>query len=78
MLLGWPKSSFFKVKIKDTIFIFTNNLIQQVTHHFVTLPSAIFQGTSQFHLPKIFIFLSKELFQMPFTVFQGIGTVFLH
>ena len=37
----------FKVKIKDTFFIFTKNLYEQPVHHFVPLLSAIFQATSQ-------------------------------
>ena len=46
-ILGWPKSSFrFKVKIKDTLFIFTKKFIEQHIHHFVPLPSAMFQATS--------------------------------
>ena len=52
-------------------FIFTKTFIEQHIH-FVPSPSAIFQATSQFHLPKTFIFLNKEMFQVPFTVFQGI------
>ena len=46
-ILAWPKISFgFKVKIKDTFFIFTKDLYEQPVHHFVPLPSAIFQATS--------------------------------
>ena len=46
-LLVCPKISFtLKIKLKDTIFIFTKNVIKQCTHHFVSLPSAIFQAPS--------------------------------
>ena len=40
---------------------------------FCSTISAIFQTTSKFHFPQAFfflIFLNKELFQVPFTVFQ--------
>ena len=67
------KSLHFLSKTKRHIFlfIFTKIFIEKHTH-FVLLPFAIFQATSQFHLPKTFIFLNKELFQVPFTVFHGI------
>ena len=45
--LAWPKISFgFKVKLKDTFFIFTKNLYEQPVRRFVPLPSAVFQATS--------------------------------
>ena len=44
----------FQVKIKDTFFIFTKNLIDQRIHHFVPLPSVIFQATLEFHLSETF------------------------
>lgn len=45
--IGLDKNSFgFKVKIKDTFFIFTKNFIEQHIHYFVPLSSAIFQATS--------------------------------
>ena len=44
----------FQVKIKDTFFIFTKNLMEQRIHHFVPLPSVIFQATLEFHLSKTF------------------------
>ena len=85
-LLGWPKRSFsFLGKNKRHIFhfhqelsflfffFFTENFIQQCIPCFVPLPSAIF--FRQLHksiFPKLCIFLSKQLFQVPYTVFQGI------
>ena len=53
--------------------MFTKNFIEQCIHNFVPLPSAVF--FRQLHnsiFPKLFIFLSKELLQMSFMVFQGI------
>ena len=57
---------------KKTFFIFTKNFIEKATYHFVQLPSANFRATSYFIFPKLFIFLSKELCQVPSAVFQGI------
>ena len=86
-LLGWPKRSFsFLSKNKRHIFhfhqelsflffffFFTKNFTQQCIPCFVPLPSAIF--FRQLHksiFPKLCIFLSKQLFQVPYTIFQGI------
>ena len=43
--VGQKVPSDFLNKIKD-FFIFTKNFIEQHIHHFVPLPSAIFQATS--------------------------------
>ena len=64
-MLGWPKSSFgFTGTIKDAFFIFTDNFTEQCRHRFVPLSSATFR---QLHhsIPKLFIVLSKEPFQVP-------------
>lgn len=54
-------------------FTFTENYIEQHIHCFVALPSAIFQQLSQnLCLSQKLNLLSKELFQVHFTVFQGI------
>ena len=42
--VGQKVPSVFKVKIKNTFFIFTKNFIEQRIHRFVPLPSAIFQA----------------------------------
>ena len=44
--VGQKFPSVFKVKIKDTFFIFTKNFIEQHIHRVVPLPSAIFQAAS--------------------------------
>ena len=63
--MGWPQSSFsFKVKIKDTFFIFTLwNFIEQCMHHFVPLPSDIFSGN--FTIPSFpnFYLWAKNCFR---------------
>ena len=52
--IDWPKSSFgFKVKVKDT-FHFHQELSWTTYSPFCSTTSAIFQATSQFHLPKTF------------------------
>ena len=70
--LGQIFPSIFKVKIKDSFFIFTKNFIEQNTHCSVLLPSAILGQLHNSNFPKLFIFLSKEFSQMSFTLFQGI------
>ena len=58
-------------------FIFIKNFIEQHSHCFVLLSSAIFRQLQDSIFPKLLIFLSKELFQVPFTVFQGIDIFFI-
>ena len=55
MELGWPKSSFsFKVKLKDTFFIFINNFLKQ---HY-----SLFCSTTFCHLSGNFIIPSSQNF----------------
>ena len=64
---GWPKSKthfpFSPVSLLNNIFT--------VLFHYLLLS---FRQLRKSIFPKFFIFLSKELFQMPFAVFQGIET----
>ena len=57
---------------EKTHFIFTKNFIERCIHHFVPLPSAFSRELHNSILPKLFIFLSKEPFWVPFTVFQWV------
>ena len=53
------------------------NFIEQHIPPFVPLPSAIFRQLHDSTFSKLLIFLSEELFHVPFTVFQGIGNFFI-
>ena len=45
--IGLAKNSFgFLVNIKDILFIYTKKFTEQHIHHFILLPSAIFEATS--------------------------------
>ena len=59
------------------IFIFIKNFIEQHVHCFVPLPSPIFRQLHDSIFPKLLIFLSKQLFHVPFTVFQRIEIFFI-
>ena len=43
--VGQKVPSVFKIKIKDTVFVFTKNFIEQRICCFIPLPSAILQAT---------------------------------
>ena len=76
-LMGWPKSSFeFLSKNRRHVFSFLprtwlNNLVTILFYY----PLPFFRQPHNSVFPKLFIFLSKELFQVPFTVFQGMGII---
>ena len=76
-LLSWPKSSFeFLSKNRRHVFSFLprtwlNNLVTILFYY----PLPFFRQPHNSVFPKLFIFLSKELFQVPFIVFQGIEIV---
>ena len=75
ILLGWSKISFgFQVKIKDTFFIFTKNFYSSFCSTILCHFSGNFIILSS---QNFFIFLHKELFQVPFAVFHGIE-IFFH
>ena len=70
--MSQPKYPFLKVKIR-CIFHFHEELYQTVYPPFCSINFCHFSGTSiNPSSPNCFIFLSKELFQGPFPVFQGI------
>ena len=64
----------FYVKIKDTFsflpLTLLNNAFTVLFHHL----APFFRQLHNSIFPKLSIFLSKELFQVPFTVFQGMET----
>ena len=70
--LSWPKCSLgFKVKIKRYIFSFSPRIL--LNSLFTVLFQYLLPSFRQLHysvFTKLCIFLSKELFQMLFTVFQ--------
>ena len=71
-VLGWPKSSFgFSVKIKDIFLFSPRTLLNNVFNILFYYLLPFFRQLHNSIFPKLFIFLSKELFQVSFTVFQG-------
>ena len=46
--------------VASTVLILPNNVTRQHIHHFVPLPSAIFQATSPWHLPTTFYILEQR------------------
>ena len=46
--------------VASTVLILPNNVTRQHIHHFVPLPSAIFQATSPLHLPTTFYILEQR------------------
>ena len=52
-------------------FAFTENFIEQHIHCFVSLPSAIFQATSKFRLPKTFNLFEQSTISGAFYSLSG-------
>ena len=76
-LLGGPKSVFSFLSKNKTHFSFSPRTL--LNNVFTLLFHYILPFFRQFHnsiFPKLFIFLSKEVFQVPFTVFQGMEIFF--
>ena len=74
-VLSGPKSAFGFLSKNKRHFSFSprtllNNIFTLLFHYFLPF----FRQLHNFIFPKLFIFFSKELFQVPFTVFQGIET----
>ena len=76
-LLGWPKSSFeFLSKNRRHIFSFSpRTWLNNVATILFYYPLPFFRQLHNSVFPELFIFLSKELFQAPFTVFQEIEII---
>ena len=76
--VGKTVPSVSEVKVKDTVFIFTKDFIEQSIQFCSTNFLPFFrQLPKTFSIfPKLFVLLSRELFWISPTVFEGIGIIF--